>query len=206
MIRRTPRSTRTDTLCPYTTLVRSDPRQLHPLGHGSGGQEARLDELAEGLSELLLALGDDRRVGDGQPERVAEQRHHREPVGQATHHRRLRRGLHVPEPRVALRAGDDGGHEHSRDRPEEHRGAPPGGHELAVLALLRWGRWEPGRQRGGGGDHPTGLPTSLRSGVADRSEEHTSELQSLMRISYAVFCLKKKNKDRRRGDTQHVYN
>src|SRR3546814_3894657 len=30
-------------------------------------------------------------------------------------------------------------------------------------------------------------------GVAGRSEEHTSELQSLMRISYAVFCLKKKN-------------
>src|SRR3546814_4534523 len=29
-----------------------------------------------------------------------------------------------------------------------------------------------------------------------RSEEHTSELQSLMRISYAVFCLKKKNKSR----------
>src|SRR3546814_6777330 len=29
--------------------------------------------------------------------------------------------------------------------------------------------------------------------VARRSEEHTSELQSLMRISYAVFCLKKKN-------------
>src|SRR3546814_8423131 len=35
----------------------------------------------------------------------------------------------------------------------------------------------------------------LRSGAmaAQRSEEHTSELQSLMRISYAVFCLKKKN-------------
>src|SRR3546814_4743827 len=30
---------------------------------------------------------------------------------------------------------------------------------------------------------------------ADRSEEHTSELQSLMRISYAVFCLKKKKRD-----------
>src|SRR3546814_15329585 len=29
--------------------------------------------------------------------------------------------------------------------------------------------------------------------IEDRSEEHTSELQSLMRISYAVFCLKKKN-------------
>src|SRR3546814_8422622 len=31
-----------------------------------------------------------------------------------------------------------------------------------------------------------------RAGEGDRSEEHTSELQSLMRISYAVFCLKKK--------------
>src|SRR3546814_9455959 len=31
------------------------------------------------------------------------------------------------------------------------------------------------------------------SEIAERSEEHTSELQSLMRISYAVFCLKKKN-------------
>src|SRR3546814_9811006 len=32
--------------------------------------------------------------------------------------------------------------------------------------------------------------------VASRSEEHTSELQSLMRISYAVFCLKKKKKQK----------
>src|SRR3546814_4133568 len=31
-----------------------------------------------------------------------------------------------------------------------------------------------------------------RAAIVDRSEEHTSELQSLMRISYAVFCLKKK--------------
>src|SRR3546814_5219283 len=36
---------------------------------------------------------------------------------------------------------------------------------------------------------------ALRCGP--RSEEHTSELQSLMRISYAVFCLKKKNKNNR---------
>src|SRR3546814_8230879 len=38
------------------------------------------------------------------------------------------------------------------------------------------------------------LPTELMKGIAAglRSEEHTSELQSLMRISYAVFCLKKK--------------
>src|SRR3546814_1365537 len=40
-----------------------------------------------------------------------------------------------------------------------------------------------------------GKTTLLRiiAGLEHRSEEHTSELQSLMRISYAVFCLKKKN-------------
>src|SRR3546814_10101966 len=37
-----------------------------------------------------------------------------------------------------------------------------------------------------------GTPAEITA--ADRSEEHTSELQSLMRISYAVFCLTKKNK------------
>src|SRR3546814_1939338 len=40
--------------------------------------------------------------------------------------------------------------------------------------------------------HSDGRP-GLGSGWLVRSEEHTSELQSLMRISYAVFCLKKKN-------------
>src|SRR3546814_8137416 len=40
--------------------------------------------------------------------------------------------------------------------------------------------------------------TEMRDGAMgclDKSEEHTSELQSLMRISYAVFCLKKKKKN-----------
>src|SRR3546814_6671871 len=36
------------------------------------------------------------------------------------------------------------------------------------------------------------LSNSLRASLLARSEEHTSELQSLMRISYAVFCLKQK--------------
>src|SRR3546814_7592842 len=36
-------------------------------------------------------------------------------------------------------------------------------------------------------------PLPLEEGSKSRSEEHTSELQSLMRISYAVFCLKKKH-------------
>src|SRR3546814_15046016 len=38
---------------------------------------------------------------------------------------------------------------------------------------------------------------------AMRSEEHTSELQSLMRISYAVFCLKKKKKDNKTKTSQN---
>src|SRR3546814_9884794 len=44
----------------------------------------------------------------------------------------------------------------------------------------------------------TGTPAAARLRtscmIGERSEEHTSELQSLMRISYAVFCLKKKKK------------
>src|SRR3546814_3096025 len=41
--------------------------------------------------------------------------------------------------------------------------------------------------------HPRFLSGDVETGfIAARSEEHTSELQSLMRISYAVFCLKKK--------------
>src|SRR3546814_6191999 len=92
MIRRPPRSTRTDTLFPYTTLFRS------------GVAVAEHGEVGTGLGDRLVDL-----VGD--------------------HHRRDRQ--------VAR------------------------------------------RQR-------------LGAGQDVRSEEHTSELQSLMRISYAVFCLKKK--------------
>src|SRR3546814_4664488 len=40
-------------------------------------------------------------------------------------------------------------------------------------------------------------PAKSRADFVGRSEEHTSELQSLMRISYAVFCLKKKEKNTR---------
>src|SRR3546814_9423658 len=45
-----------------------------------------------------------------------------------------------------------------------------------------------------GGAEPASILFHLRTGGHLRSEEHTSELQSLMRISYAVFCLKKKTK------------
>src|SRR3546814_6301191 len=46
---------------------------------------------------------------------------------------------------------------------------------------------------GGGAQRKPAPPVGGAAAVGCRSEEHTSELQSLMRISYAVFCLKKKN-------------
>src|SRR3546814_9862341 len=46
--------------------------------------------------------------------------------------------------------------------------------------------------RRAGGDALADLHLPVGNDAVDRSEEHTSELQSLMRISYAVFCLKKK--------------
>src|SRR3546814_8973703 len=58
------------------------------------------------------------------------------------------------------------------------------------------GRSADGRDRHGGGNQCRDWPCAARHrkrwAPRDRSEEHTSELQSLMRISYAVFCLKKK--------------
>src|SRR3546814_6401569 len=55
-----------------------------------------------------------------------------------------------------------------------------------------------GGDPGGGGDDGDGDADGDAGGDADRSEEHTSELQSLMRISYAVFCLKKKKDQKTR--------
>src|SRR3546814_6998755 len=78
-----------------------------------------------------------------------------------------------------------------------NQGAHPG-------SPARKGREEkPARTAEGARRHARGT-TTTRNGAGEhrdapnvaygRSEEHTSELQSLMRISYAVFCLKKKNK------------
>src|SRR3546814_7825730 len=64
------------------------------------------------------------------------------------------------------------------------------GHGLQYRAA-RWRRQRHHRQDG----------RRARTGIGGRSEEHTSELQSLMRISYAVFCLKKKKTTYRKQDT-----
>src|SRR3546814_4102768 len=64
-----------------------------------------------------------------------------------------------------------------------------GGEDERVIAPRRI-EHEPGRLRH---DHAADAAHEAAEPDHRRSEEHTSELQSLMRISYAVFCLKKKN-------------
>src|SRR3546814_3226878 len=85
----------------------------------------------------------------------------------------------------------------SRNDEDRRRGAARGGRPR--VRCFRQGR----RGTARGVDHPVGrcratrtrARRSARAGRGDRSEEHTSELQSLMRISYAVFCLKNKNQN-----------
>src|SRR3546814_5453087 len=73
---------------------------------------------------------------------------------------------------------------------------------LGSLAAAAAGQAGAPRLLAGSGDDQTHLVVvatadrGLCGGFNSRSEEHTSELQSLMRISYAVFCLKKKKKYR----------
>src|SRR3546814_8436126 len=71
---------------------------------------------------------------------------------------------------------------------------PP--HDPAKAAVALSFRRHPVRGRAVGDHHPArrhfGAARLCRRQSGTRSEEHTSELQSLMRISYAVFCLKKK--------------
>src|SRR3546814_4163067 len=74
----------------------------------------------------------------------------------------------------------------SAEQPLRHGRRPHSRQEV----FLGRGNAEPDKtklQRGQRGGQPQGNET----GFSDRSEEHTSELQSLMRNSYAVFCLKK---------------
>src|SRR3546814_7025643 len=116
MRQRPPRSTRTDTLVPYTTRFRSLRQILAGIFKQSAGDPAR-----EGIARgRLLAQG------------------------------RLRRAA-----QPLVKSADD--------LQVAHQGAQLGGRAEVELGSL-----------------------------VDRSEEHTSELQSLMRISYAVSCLKKK--------------
>src|SRR3546814_1910758 len=66
-----------------------------------------------------------------------------------------------------------------------------------------WGRWAAGSAPPPWPPVPWGARSAVSTAVT-RSEEHTSELQSLMRISYAVFCLKKKKKRKYNNETRDI--
>src|SRR3546814_5009747 len=74
------------------------------------------------------------------------------------------------------------------------RSLRPSLHQLVLGALAGWHR--------GDGDARRDPQRHRHAQENPRSEEHTSELQSLMRISYAVFCLKKKTKHNKRKNIQ----
>src|SRR3546814_3350199 len=122
MIRRPPRSTRTDTLFPYTTLFRS-----------SFDLSSRAIGSCANIVRTMVWISRSRRSKPS--------------------NRRQRTGAGQPSKRWA---------------------------NMSSFSSKAW---------------PNRASTRSKSTTgATRSEEHTSELQSLMRISYAVFCLKKKNK------------
>src|SRR3546814_9895568 len=81
------------------------------------------------------------------------------------------------------------------DRPTGQSGPTPGSwSEAELIAMIpalfaSSGDYDP---YAGIGSRETPSDTCEEMALIARSEEHTSELQSLMRISYAVFCLKKK--------------
>src|SRR3546814_6732022 len=82
------------------------------------------------------------------------------------------------------------------------RRQPPEGNRGRHRHSLRYRRAAPVR----GDPDPEGRRYAHDAGLRGidvdlRSEEHTSELQSLMRISYAVFCLKKKTKNKQHNST-----
>src|SRR3546814_7095395 len=120
MLRLPPRSTRTDTLFPYTTLFRAAVDMAEPAGDQDEGQH-------------VAEQADGEEAGPGGA-------------------RRRQAVTPQADQRIEQRRRED----QPRRRPRQIA-------ELVLLAFI----W--------------------------RSEEHTSELQSLMRISYAVFCLKTQN-------------
>src|SRR3546814_9972713 len=85
--------------------------------------------------------------------------------------------------RIQRRQRDTGDRRRQRERQIDQR-------VEEALAGEAIAREHPGDQRA---EHRVDQRADQRRAEAERSEEHTSELQSLMRISYAVFCLKKKN-------------
>src|SRR3546814_1995489 len=149
-IRRPPRSTRTDTLFPYTTLFRSLRRNSPRLLTRRRLGKLPKSKLGEAFPPAFITCGN---IG---------------PMRCPLHHRPKQIG-------------------HRRRREADRAVRYAIGNEQLV----------PDRERAASVDDIGHIAFAIAFG-GRRSEEHTSELQSLMRISYAVFCLKKKKTTNKR--------
>src|SRR3546814_2250799 len=107
-------------------------------------------------------------------------------------------------------------HDHHHDHADSHHHEGDGGHRHAAPggiylispsgAVADPQALERARLRLAGLGFKTAVDrTALAVQERFRSEEHTSELQSLMRISYAVFCLKKKKNKQYKRYQKHTY-
>ena len=97
-----------------------------------GGQELLLDEFAEALRDARLVLRQDRRVRQGNVERMPEQGHHGEPVGQRADHCRLAGCGEIAEERIPR--GEKRGHDIKHPRRRQQPGCSTLGQgELRVL-------------------------------------------------------------------------
>src|SRR3546814_5527609 len=185
MIQRPPRSPRPDTPVPYTTLFRSmRPPRRRRSGRPTPIRKGHVPANADPI-ELTIDLVGGRGDGVGRASVKLDWEVRERPVFVP---------FTLPGERVLARPETDRGEgvsaspieliEASPDRVE-----PPcphfmvcGGCALQPWADAPYGDWKAEQVRG----------HLRRVGLGDvRSEEHTSELQSLMRISYAVFCLNK---------------
>ena len=103
------------------TEALGDARRREPLADDVGREEVALHEVAEAAADVVLAARDDRRVGDRDAERVAEQGGDGEPVGEGADHRRLRCRLEVADPgRLLLERPSE--HEHDGGEHQQPRG------------------------------------------------------------------------------------
>src|SRR3546814_9381332 len=106
----------------------------------------------------------------------------------------------------AVDRGGEPGEGRAEQHPQRHRQEYPQGQkaveERKAFALRLRHRSSPSAATRLPASSITCSPSSLAK--APRSEEHTSELQSLMRISYAVFCLKKKKRQNKTDKKQRT--
>src|SRR3546814_1311349 len=153
MLRRPPRSTRTDTRLPYTTLVRS------------GENDAAIEDAAGVV---------------GEPPPVAPQADHTDGQDKDV-------GRRVED--IGWKVGDEQPHDAGIGQHGHQRHLPSRLGRLEAIVVQPLPR--------------TGNRLETESTYIEIGRAHV-ELQSLMRISYAVFCLKKKNKQRKKNQEDNI--